>query len=144
MVKEDYKEGDPIRERCHDFKFYIDELPKVIGIVGTRSRNSMADYRMVADQFKAIYNDGDKIVSGGCSLGADRFAEQIARGWEVPIMIHYAKWKKYGKPAGFIRNKDIAQDATVLIACVSKDRTGGTENTIKEFKKKGKTEVYYV
>jgi predicted Rossmann fold nucleotide-binding protein DprA/Smf involved in DNA uptake len=119
---------------------------KCIGIIGSRRRDSMKDYRMVADQFKAIYNDGDTIVSGGCSQGGDRFAEQIARGFQVPIMIHYAKWKKYGKSAGFIRNKDIAKDADILIVCVSGDRSGGSENTIKEFEKMGKQPmmVYYV
>jgi len=117
---------------------------RVIGIIGTRSRDSMADYRKVADLFKALYEDGDRIVSGGCSKGGDRFAEQIARGLQIPIMIHYARWKKYGKPAGFIRNKDIAKDADILIACVTKDRTGGTENTIKEYEKMGKVAIYYV
>jgi hypothetical protein len=118
--------------------------PKTIGIIGTRRRDSMKDYRLVADLFKELYDDGDRIVSGGCSSGGDRFAEQIARGWQISITIHYAKWKKHGKPAGFIRNKDIAKDADVLIACVSKDRTGGTEDTIAQFKKMGKDKIYYV
>lgn len=117
---------------------------KKIGIIGTRRRDKMRDYRKVANQFKEIYEDGDIIVSGGCSQGGDRFAEQIARGLEIPIMIHYARWKKHGKAAGFIRNGDIAKDSDVLIACVSEDRTGGTEDTIKKFKKLGKTEIYYV
>ena len=114
----------------------------IIGIIGTRSRDSIADYRKVADTFKDIYEDGDTIVSGGCSRGGDRFAEQIARGLQIPIMIHYAKWKKLGKAAGFIRNAHIAKDADVLIACVSKDRTGGTEDTIQKYQKLGK-EVFY-
>ena len=116
----------------------------IIGIIGTRSRDSMADYRKVADLFKSIYMDGDRIVSGGCSRGGDRFAEQIARGLQIPIMIHYAAWKKYGKPAGFIRNKDIATDADTLIAVVSKDRTGGTEDTMKQYLSMGKDDLYYV
>jgi hypothetical protein len=117
---------------------------KVIGIVGTRGRDSAADYHMVANQFKAIYKDGDTIVSGGCPKGGDRFAEQIARRFQVPIMIHHAKWNKFGKPAGFIRNKDIARDADVLIICITRYISGGAENTMKAFQDMGKTGVYCV
>ncbi len=46
-----------------------------------------------------------------------------------------ANWKKFGRAAGFIRNTDIAENSDILIACVSKDRTGGTEDTIKKFLK---------
>ena len=118
--------------------------PKKIGIIGSRRRDSIKDYRLVVDKFKEIYEEGDIIVSGGCSRGGDRFAEQIARGFEIPIMIYYAQWKKRGKAAGFIRNGDIAKDSDVLIACVSEDRKGGTENTITRFKKLGKETIYYV
>ena len=31
---------------------------------------------------------------------------------------------------------DIAEKSDVLVACVTKDRTGGTEDTIKKFLKK--------
>lgn len=108
---------------------------KTIGIVGSRRRNSTNDLIAVTNAFLKIYQDGDQIVSGGCPEGGDRFAEQLAKKWEVPIKIHYARWKKHGKTAGFIRNSDIANDANVLIACVAPDRTGGTEDTIKKFLK---------
>jgi len=117
---------------------------KTIGIIGTRRRDAMSDYRKTADKFKEIYEDGDHIVSGGCTRGGDRFAEQIAKSFQVPIMIHYAQWKKLGKAAGFIRNKDIAKDSDVLIACVSPDRTGGTEHTIVKFTNLLKTELHLV
>lgn len=107
---------------------------KTIGIVGTRSRDSFGiDFPPVREAFKRIYADGDQLVSGGCPKGADRFAELIAKVEEVPIMIHYAQWNKHGRSAGFVRNGDIARDADVLIACISPDRTGGTEDTIKKF-----------
>ena len=108
---------------------------KRIGIVGTRSRNTFVDKNIVIRAFKAIYEEGDEIVSGGCEEGADSFAEYIAKSMQVPIKIYYAKWKLHGKSAGFLRNTDIAKDSDILIACVSKDRTGGTEDTIKKFKK---------
>ena len=106
---------------------------KTIGIVGSRSRNSLKDQIAVHQAFKKIYQDRDYIVSGGCPSGADRFAEIIAKKEQVPITIYYAQWGKLGKAAGFIRNGDIAIKADVLIACVAEDRTGGTEDTIKKF-----------
>lgn len=116
---------------------------KWIGIVGSRRRNSIADMIKVEETFLRIYEDGDMIVSGGCPQGADAFAEAIAKKHQVPIMIHYAKWNKLGKAAGFIRNGDIAEEADVLIACVAEDRTGGTEDTIEKFRKRNKPQVYF-
>jgi hypothetical protein len=108
-------------------------MSKVIGIIGSRRRNTLRDYDAVREKFLELYEDGDRIVSGGCPQGGDRFAEQLAIEFQVPIMIYYARWKKLGKAAGFIRNVDIANEADILIACVAEDRTGGTEDTIKKF-----------
>jgi len=107
----------------------------VIGIVGSRRRNTEEDYKKVEDTFLSIYTPGDTICSGGCPKGADNFAERIAEKYKIPIKIFKAEWKRLGKVAGFIRNTDIAKESDILIACVSEDRTGGTEDTIKKFKK---------
>lgn len=109
---------------------------KIIGIVGSRSRDSLQDFNKVKEAFLKLYEDGDEIVSGGCPQGGDRMAELIAKVEQIPIKIYYAQWKKHGRAAGFIRNSDIAEDADILIACVAEDRTGGTEDTIKKFLKR--------
>jgi hypothetical protein len=109
-------------------------MTKCIGIIGSRRRTSLKDYYKVRDAFLSIYENGDSIVSGGCTRGGDEFAERIAKSEEVPITIHYAQWGIHGRAAGFIRNGDIAGQSDVIIACVSKDRTGGTEDTLKKFK----------
>jgi len=106
-----------------------------IGIVGTRSRNSDEDYNLVENKFLSVYKKGDVIVSGGCSLGGDRFAERIAVKYLVPILIHKAQWNIYGNSAGLKRYTYIAEDTDILIACVSITRTGGTEDTIRKFLK---------
>ena len=106
---------------------------KVIGIVGSRRRNTKEDLMKVAKALGDVYEVGDTIVSGGCPQGGDRFAEILAAKQDVPIKIHRAEWGKYGRSAGFKRNIYIAQDADVLIACVAADRTGGTEDTIRKF-----------
>lgn len=105
-----------------------------IGIVGSRRRNLPADYWKVRNVLAQVYKLGDTIVSGGCPKGADHFADLLAKERDIPIKIYPADWS-LGKHAGFLRNTDIAKDSDILIACVSEDRTGGTEDTITKFKK---------
>jgi hypothetical protein len=115
-----------------------------IGIVGSRRRNTKEDYIKVLEKFTERFIEGDSIVSGGCPKGGDRFAEVIAKEYNIPIKIYSADWK-LGKHAGFLRNTDIAKKSDILIACVSEDRKGGTEDTIKKFIKfHGNNNLYLV
>ena len=111
---------------------------KVIGVVGTRRRDKEEDFQEVWKAFGEVYEEGDSICSGLCPKGGDRFAVIIANRLGLPNdkrMWFPPDWKKYGRFAGFIRNTPIAENSDILIACVSEDRTGGTEDTIKKFKK---------
>ena len=113
-------------------------MSKVIGIVGSRRRDSRDDYSVVYNKFCELFSEGDRIVSGGCPIGADKFAEQIAKANGITISIHYPNWNKFGNGAGIRRNTFIVEDCDVLIACVSKDRTGGTEDSIRKAQAAGK------
>jgi hypothetical protein len=121
-----------------------------IGAVGSRRRNSKADYELLESEILRHYKHGDYIISGGCTSGADAMAEKIARAHGWWIVIYHAKWQDpscpesrrvvrengtwYDPRAGFARNKFIAKQSQVLIALVAEDRKGGTEDTIKQFK----------
>ncbi len=109
-------------------------MAKRIIIIGSRRGNSLADYENVAEIFFRIWEIGDIIISGGCPKGGDKFAEMISRIHNIPITIYKADWS-LGRHAGFLRNGTIAENGDVLIACVALDRKGGTEDTIKKFKK---------
>jgi len=111
---------------------------KVIGIVGSRRRDAPEDMEKCRMALLEVYQSGDTLVSGGCSRGGDRFCEVFARQYGIPIKIHPAEWDRLGPAAGFLRNTYIAQDCDVLIAVVSEDRTGGTEDTVKKADKMGK------
>jgi len=116
---------------------------KTIGIVGSRRRDSKADYEATRKIFFSIYEEGDRIVSGHCPKGGDRFAEMIAEELDLTeenggLILHRPDWKKYGRAAGIIRNTPIAEDADILIAVVAADRKGGTEDTVKKSTKMGK------
>jgi len=117
-----------------------------LGIIGTRRRDSQADLAAVyveVEKLQCLF-EIDRIVSGGCPQGGDRFAELIAECYGLPITIHRPQWDLYGRAAGFHRNTNIAWEADVLLAVVAKDRRGGTEDTIRKFQKQGKTRLFLV
>lgn len=111
---------------------------KIIGIIGSRRRNEPEDFLLVQEAFCQIFQEGDKICSGMCPKGGDAFAVLLSDIWDIDPIWHWPEWSKYGKSAGFKRNTYIAADSDILIACVAKDRKGGTENTISQFVKKFK------
>ena len=105
----------------------------IIGIIGTRSRDTEKDFQAVKKAFLEVYRPGDVICSGLCPKGGDRFAVILAQEYQTDTMWFPAEWNKYGRGAGFRRNIDIARESDILIACVAKDRKGGTEDTIKKY-----------
>lgn len=105
---------------------------RYIGVAGSRRRDSQEDYNLLVQTLECILLPNDELVSGGCTQGADRFAELFAREHGIRITVLNADWNKYGKAAGPIRNKWIAEMVDVLIALPASDRTGGTESTIAE------------
>lgn len=112
---------------------------KRIIIIGSRRRNEPADYEIVKEAFLNTYEKGDIIVSGGCHKGGDYFAELLSGRYDVPAVIWPAEWTDkdgiFCRWAGFARNTIVANNGDVVIACVASDRTGGTEDTLKKFKK---------
>ena len=76
------------------------------------------------------------LVSGG-ARGVDAMAEQVARDFDVPIVVHRADWKRYGKSAGYRRNKLIVEDADEMLAFFDGARTPGTQHSIDLARAKG-------
>lgn len=114
---------------------------KKIGVIGTRKRNIRTDYQLVHDAFFEVYEEGDWIVSGGCPKGGDAFAEKIAFGYGIPILLFPPKKKT--RFEFFARNTSVAEHSDIIIAClvnpseplemILKRKYGGTEDTIKKF-----------
>lgn len=69
-----------------------------------------------------------EIVSG-TAKGADRFGEWFANCLEIPIKRFPADWDTHGKSAGYIRNKQMAEYATHLIA-IWDGKSKGTKHMI--------------
>lgn len=111
-----------------------------LGIVGSRRRCKLEDRQLLVKRVKEL--QPVMIISGGCSSGADLFAEEIAKNLGIPITIYHPKlecMKRYPYheivKANYARNQLIALECEYLLALVAEDRKGGTENTIEFFKK---------
>ena len=133
----------------------------IIGIVGSRRRNSLQDeLELHRKLFEIavkhdISTDDLTIVTGDCDEGGDKFARRLAKdGKDAGIKLDEKKIKhpQTGEELDFKdhvyfnyytmtsifyrRNEEIAKEPLdYLIALVAPDRTGGTENTIKHFKR---------
>jgi hypothetical protein len=120
-----------------------------IGIIGSRKRTGRDDVIGLINALSDFIDDDITLVSGGCKKGGDAFAEFIAESSGIPIIIHNPDEEEYyrlvadGVPkrvaysrVAYARNGLIARDSDILIALVSPDRKGGTEDTIKKFLKK--------
>lgn len=83
-----------------------------LAIIGSRGFN---DYELLKSTVDAIKNNITLIISGGAS-GADSLGEKYADEFNIPKMIYYPDWEKYGKMAGYLRNIDIVENADVVLA----------------------------
>lgn len=75
-------------------------------------------------------------VISGTARGADRYGEQVAQKYNVPIRRFPADWNQYGKRAGYIRNAEMSNNAEALVA-VWNGHSRGTKHMIDLAKRKG-------
>lgn len=89
---------------------YIHDVVK-IAIVGSRSYANPSE---VSDYVKSL-PEGTIIVTGGAD-GVDSWAESAARTRGFEVIIYPADWRKYGRGAGHIRNRQIVETCDKLVA----------------------------
>lgn len=105
-----------------------------IAVVGSRD---FTDYDKLSNVLDAHIDPiHDSLISGG-ARGADSLAQKYAYDNNISIMIIPADWDKYGKAAGPIRNAEIVEKATFVIAFWDgwSRGTNSTINLAKEAKK---------
>ncbi len=88
---------------------------------------------------KAIQQSGfniSEVVCGGARGADDLGRKWTANGNRIPLKLFPANWIKYGKGAGFIRNKQMADYGEALIALWD-GKSKGTKNMIEIAYKKG-------
>ncbi len=76
------------------------------------------------------------VVISGAAPGADRLGERWAEARGVRVERYPAEWALFGKAAGFLRNKQMAEVAEALVA-VWDGESPGTRNMIEHAKQMG-------
>lgn len=119
-----------------------------LGVVGSRRRSSIKDKKILKEFIRLAKEKFQDLIliSGGCKQGADKFAEEIALEFNLPIKIYYPDISKLPKnpkrydftKINYERNTLIANECEVLIALVADNRLGGTEHVILEVSKLNK------
>ena len=67
------------------------------------------DEKFIYDQLKKFKNKIDIVIEGE-ARGADKLAAAAARKLGIPVLPFPADWYKYGKAAGFIRNRQMLKE----------------------------------
>jgi len=81
--------------------------------------------RKAADQTEKI------VIVSGCARGADRLGEKYAEEKGYEVLRYPADWDRYGKSAGYRRNKQMAEVANACIAFFSSvAENKGTKNMV--------------
>ena len=94
-------------------------------VIGSRTITDEESIFQVLNSYKSEIS---VLITGG-AIGIDQIAEKWALKNTIPTIIYLPDWDKYGKSAGIIRNKLIADDCDQCLAFwdgVSK----GTKSTI--------------
>jgi predicted Rossmann fold nucleotide-binding protein DprA/Smf involved in DNA uptake len=110
-------------------------LNKRVGVVGSRIFTNYTQMCSILDKF---VSEGDWIISGG-AVGADSMGQRYAKEHGLRILIIYPNYNHHGPGATFIRNKEIVEESTYVIAFYAKGKfqLGGTANTISWCQKLG-------
>jgi hypothetical protein len=85
-------------------------------IAGSRSISSLAIVEQAMDQALILCGIVPSMVISGTARGADQLGEQWAAGRGIEVEKYPADWDRYGKSAGYIRNKEMADNADALVA----------------------------
>ena len=111
-------------------------MEQKIVIGGCRNYDNYESFKSRLDDIIKHKKDKIIIISGHCSgvdLMGERYAEE--NGFEIEIFL--PEWKKYGRAAGPVRNKEMVNYADLVIAFWD-GKSKGTKSLIKYAEKIGK------
>ncbi len=100
-----------------------------IAIIGSRDYDDFEHVEIIMQELCNKFQDDLVIVSGG-ARGIDKKAEEVSELLEIDFHCYRAKWKKYGKKAGIIRNEKLINHSDAVIAFWDGE-SKGTLNSIK-------------
>lgn len=107
-----------------------------IAVIGSRTCN---DKDLVDRYLSEFFEPQDELISGG-ARGADSLGAEWARSKNYKVTEFIPDWEKYGKSAGFIRNKDIIDNCNRVI-CFWDGISKGSANSLNIAKKQNKPTI---
>lgn len=104
-------------------------------IAGSRTFD---DYECLKSTLDVLFKNlrEEVVIICGAARGADALGERYAKSHGYEIRYFPADWQTYGRAAGPIRNKEMAQSADALVAFWD-GKSPGTKNMINLAKKYG-------
>lgn len=108
----------------------------ILAIVGGRKYSDQEQFDKTMAEFTAEHGAPEAIVSGGAN-GADKMAREYANKHGIRLIEHIPEWEKFGRSAGFKRNKLIIDDCDRVIAFWDGE-SKGTKSSIDLAKKSNK------
>ena len=118
-----------------------------LAIVGSRNYKDYSDCVDKINKTLLEWNidikNIDSCVSGGAQ-GADTLAERWAKENNIRPDIKRPDWNAHGKAAGIIRNTDIVNACTHIIAFPSKSGRGTQDSIRKALKLKKVVKEFYI
>lgn len=106
---------------------------RAVAIVGSRD---------VAPEAAALVSDfvatlpADAVVVTGGARGVDSWAAECAHARGIRVVVYPADWKKHGQRAGLIRNTQIVNDCTELVAFWN-GASRGTMDSVRKARERG-------
>ena len=106
-------------------------------IGGSRDYNDYNNFTVQMNNIISKLNTEDIIILSGHCLGVDALGEKYAveKGYELKLFP--ADWTRYGRAAGPVRNRTMAEIADLVIAFWD-GKSKGTKYVIDNCKKKNK------
>ena len=106
-----------------------------VAIVGSRG---FGDSRLLASTMCTVleHYTVTEVVSGG-ARGADTLGEQWAKAHGIPTRVFLPDWNRFGRSAGFRRNRDIIDNCDLCVAFWD-GQSRGTKSSIDLAKQAGK------
>ena len=143
------------KPKYEDFEKFLKQMENKnsmlrIAIIGSRGYNNYEEFKYILNRFinrlkeKNIIKDINNIiiVSGGAK-GADSLAKRYAKENNIFIKEILPNWNKYGKSAGFKRNKEIWNNADIGLGFWD-GKSKGTSHSIKIVKELKKDLIMYI
>lgn len=116
----------------------MDKKHRIVVAGGRDFKDNQIGFQVLDNLTSKMQIEEDVVVICGEAVGADSVGKEWAENRGVEVESHPAEWDTHGKAAGHIRNSQMADRGTHLIAFWDGE-SKGTRNMIETAKKKGLT-----